>query len=290
MESETQRKAFEFLLKKYNAQELFTLEEFKAATGWTVKTFKIYLSKQFKDLLLPVDNAFRIHGVFGQYAKWAKFRDHVVSQRRRLVREYQSSCFESVMVFEFFMPLRNEEYLRTALDALFYKDSILTRLRSIDESSLHKHFARQHSESSAQYLESLCSWIGDKFVGYSIHHVAGRFRAGALRDHAETIKAAAVNPERYLVDETTAVVRFITPCGKPGPSHFESHESQADELDLLETSSSSTQVCIEEAAHIRWFFGKLFVRRIIEVVAGEDEIWLLESGMSSQLHIWRARD
>src|SRR6266496_5496425 len=97
-EPETQRKAFAFLLRKYYAQELFTLEEFKTATGWTVRTFKNYLSKQFKDLLLPVEKCYRIHGVFGQYAKWAKFRDHVVSQRRRLVREYQSSCFENVII------------------------------------------------------------------------------------------------------------------------------------------------------------------------------------------------
>ena len=73
MESESQQKAFEFLLKKYYAQELFTLDEFKTATGWPAKTFKNYLSKQFKDLLLPVDNAFRIHGAFGNMRNGRNF-------------------------------------------------------------------------------------------------------------------------------------------------------------------------------------------------------------------------
>ena len=34
-----------------------------------------------------------------------------------------------VLIFEFFMPLTNETHLRTALDALFYKDTILTGSR-----------------------------------------------------------------------------------------------------------------------------------------------------------------
>ena len=32
----------------------------------------------------------------------------------------------------------------------------------------------------------------------------------------------------------------------------------------------------------------VFVQRITEVVGGEDEIWVLESGMRNQLHIWRS--
>ncbi len=41
---------------------------------------------------------------------------------------------------------------------------------------------------------------------------------------------------------------------------------------------------------IRWFFNELFVQSILEVVNGEDEIWLLESGIQNQLHIYKVED
>lgn len=38
------------------------------------------------------------------------------------------------------------------------------------------------------------------------------------------------------------------------------------------------------------FFFKLFVQSIVLIVNGEDEIWMLESGMRSRLHIWRIQE
>ena len=46
----------------------------------------------------------------------------------------------------------------------------------------------------------------------------------------------------------------------------------------------------DEAARIRWFFYILFVQSIVEIVNGEDEIWLLESGFKNKLHIWRVHN
>ena len=66
---------------------------------------------------------------------------------------------------------------------------------------------------------------------------------------------------RYLIDETTAVTRFIFPCESP-----------------------------PEVNNVRWFFDRLFVRSIIEVVNGEDEIWMVESGLRNRLHIWRIEE
>lgn len=63
---------------------------------------------------------------------------------------------------------------------------------------------------------------------------------------------------RYLIDETTAVTRFIFPC---------ENDTEADQVEF--------------------FFTNLFVRAIIEVVNGEDEIWMVETGLKNQLHIWR---
>ena len=64
---------------------------------------------------------------------------------------------------------------------------------------------------------------------------------------------------RYLIDETTAVTRFIFPCGG-------------------------------DAQVIRWFFEALFVQSIIQVVNGEAEIWMVESGLVNQLHIWKVAE
>jgi hypothetical protein len=33
--------------------------------------------------------------------------------------------------------------------------------------------------------------------------------------------------------------------------------------------------------------GVLFVQSIVQVVNGEDEIWMIEGGMRNRLHIWR---
>jgi hypothetical protein len=262
--SDPQRRAFEFLLKKFQSQELFTKQAFRSATGWAEGTFNTYCSKQFNELLVRVGDSYRVHGIFGQFSNWAKFRERVVTQKRKLVRAYTSSIFESVVVFEFFMPLRNEEYLRGALDSLFFKDSVITRLRVMEtthQKHVHDHFPIRDDEPKNLYFERMSGWVADKFVGYSIHHVSGRFRLGALRTREESLKQEVQIGERYLVDETTAVVRFIIPCDK---------------------------TIVEEANRIRWFFTELFVQRIIEAVAGEDEIWLLESGLHNRLHIWRA--
>jgi hypothetical protein len=277
-----QERAFQYLLEKYNSQELFTKKELQTVTGWGDVSFKTYWSKQLKDLLIPVGDHFRVHGVFGRYTTWSKFRDNVVTQKREHQKPYTTSKFENVMLFDFFMPLRNEEYLRTALDSLFFRDSVMFRLKALDGKSMEEHFPKAPAESKDQYVQRICDWISEKFVGYSIHHVDGRFRVGKLRTREEVYTPLTRSMDRYLVDETTAVVRFIIPCA-PSVSEQRSHAAKAPGQLLLETSETET-----EENRIRWFFTNLFVQRISEVVGGEDEIWVLESGMRNQLHIWRA--
>src|SRR5436189_5675552 len=97
------------------------------------------MSKHFRDLLVKViDDKIRFSLAFRQYATWRKFRDNVVTQNRILTRQYERSSYENVAMFEFFMPLRNEDSLRAALDGLFYKDSIKFRLKTINDSDLKK--------------------------------------------------------------------------------------------------------------------------------------------------------
>jgi len=278
-ESENQKKAFEFIQAKFNSQELFTAEEFQVATGYSDVSFKTYLSKQFRGLLIPTgEGHFRISTVFRQFSTWKKFKDKVVTQNRNLGRSYSQICYENVIIFEFYMPLRNEEYLRQTLDSLFYKDSVLFRLKLIKPHDLQVAFPRQAEETEAKYFERICEFISDKFVGYSVNHVNGRYRAADIKTMQEAFRGGAASAERYLVDETTAVVRFIFPC-KP-----KTEESQ-DTLQPQETRNAD-----QEADLIRWFFRQLFVQSILEVVNAEDEIWLLETGMRNRLHIWRAKD
>jgi hypothetical protein len=274
-----QRAAFEFLREKYGTQELFTIDQFQAAAGFTDESIGAYLSKQFRDLLVEVSpGRFRVSLAFRQYATWPKFRDNVVTQNRILTHEYSGSSYENVVMFEFFMPLRNEESLRVALDGLFFKDSINFRLRTINEADLKHQFPTQSTENEEEYFERICCWLADRFVGYSISPVSGRFRVGELKTRAEVLKQESNTPDRYLADETTAAVRFIFPCKVKPPTPG------------LPLSGGYEEALREEAASIRWFFNQLFVQSILEVVNGEDEIWLLESGMQNQLHIYKVKD
>jgi len=108
-----QQAAFEFLRDKYGTQELFSLGQFQAAAGFTAESMVTYMSKQFRDLLVEVlPDRYRVSLAFRRYATWPQFRDNVVTQNRILTHEYSSSSYENVVMFEFFMPLRNEELLR----------------------------------------------------------------------------------------------------------------------------------------------------------------------------------
>ena len=110
-----------------------------------------------------------------------------------------------------------------------------------------------------QVLEKALELIDQKFGGYSIYHVDGRFRADDLMTREEAM-ASQITGQRYLVDETTAVVRFIFPC----------QQSEADT--------------------IRFLFRKLFMNPITDQVSGEDQIWVVESGSRSQVQVWKPQE
>jgi hypothetical protein len=109
------------------------------------------------------------------------------------------------------MPLTHENDLRITLDALFYKDTILAKLKGIQAIEIETHFPRSVGLSDDQYLAGILTFIRDNFLGYSIYHVDGRFRSQDILGFdqlAELYKGG----RRYLIDETTAVTRFIFPC------------------------------------------------------------------------------
>jgi hypothetical protein len=165
---------------------------------------------------------------------------------------YAPTAFDNVVVLEFYMPLSQETALRRTLDSLFYEDAVLPRICRIDPHRLRKLFG---GADDATVIESARRFVDERFRGYSIYRVDGRFRSGPMTtlQHAAEIAASRT----YLADETTAVCRFVFPCG----------EGDADKVRLL--------------------FDELFVTAITEQVKGEEEIWVIESGVRNQIRIWR---
>lgn len=266
-DEEKQRKAHEYLRQHWLNQVPFTKEELQKAAGWSDVAFQTYMLKQFKGLLKEVkDGRFRVRMNFRRFATWESFKWGVVSQKRKYGRDYTSQCFPKVVVFEFFMPLRNEEWLRSALDGLFYAELLKGRLESLPDRDLKSHFPINEKESHEQYTQRVTNWISSRFIGYSVTHVSGRFRARPLMARDDAVRLELTDGVRYLVDETTAVVRFIIPCEDVKP------ESATAEADL-----------------VRWVFSNFFVQTVLEVVDGEDEVWVMESGLRNQLHKYSGR-
>jgi hypothetical protein len=268
-----QRAAFDFLREKFRSQESFTKIELQQKTSWDWKSVSTYWSKQFEPFVKPVspilkgsarkDQKYRVTRAFLPFGTWTKFRRHV-SQKRRLTFEYDHSTYETVLLFDFFLPLTNETVLRMSLDSLFYKDTIQKQLLAIGIQTLRQQFKTAKDLNDDEFLQELATWIGDRFGGYSISHVSGRFKARPDKGEPAilTMQEATALQERagrYLIDETTAITRFIFPCRDK-----------------------------EEAETVRWFFFQLFVESVIEV-SGEAEVWMIESGLQTRLHTWSVK-
>lgn len=253
-----QRKARKFLNEHLQSQETFTKQEFQQFTGWNNPgTFRTYWSKQIKPFVVKVSGGrFRVSESYRPYTTWKRFQRHV-TQVRPVAADYQKTEYERVIVYEFFMPLTNEAALRSTLDALFFKDNVIPKLKAIGLDQLANKISRNDGEGYDAYLDRLCVWIGNHFGGYSIYHVDGRFLGGGMLSR-EAAAEKEQTGQRYLVDETTAVTRFIFPC------------ETDDEADL-----------------VRYFFNELFVQTIIQLINAEDQIWMVESGMRNKVHIWR---
>lgn len=250
-----QRQAHEFLSARFRAARPFTKEELAQAAGWAKKTIDTYWSKQFKGLVeRREDGCYQLREGFRQFLDWEKFH-RLVTQVRQVAADYEPQILNSIIVYEFYMPLAHESALRTTLDSLFYKDIVAMKIERIGMAKIKEGFVAITGESDEHYTNRLFEFIESHFGGYSIYHVEGRFRASGLLSQTEASQRQ-MEGTRYLVDETTAVTRFIFPC-KNG-----------------------------EADQVRFLFERLFMRSITELVA-EDQIWMVESGMQNRVHIWK---
>lgn len=262
---------FDYFLDKYQTDEEFTRDELFRATGWSKSSFNIYYTKIFRHFIKDVDDKCIITEAFRKFSTWKDFRKNF-SQSRDTKQKYKSESYSNVIIFEFFMPLTHEGALKSALDSLFYKDTITRRLKLVPIEEIEKKFMRLPNEENNDYNERIYEWISKKFIGYSINHYKGRFRVGNLKTFDEVAKIQK-QAGRYIEDETTAIVKFIFPCGA---------QEEAKKF-----SSFSEDQIQKEADLIRFFFEILFINIILEVISGEDEIWMLESGMKTNLHIWK---
>lgn len=275
------RLGFKFFKEHAKSQEPFTIEELMQATDWSESSIDTYRGKQWRDLLEKVDDEhLRVRREFLRLTE-KEFLDHI-TQRRPLFAKYERRAHPALLIFEFLLPLTRESQLRAALDELFYADTIEQRILEIGLDGMHSLLPRNTDESDEDYLRRAVQFA-NRFYGYSISHVSGRFRAAS--DLMTRLEAAdhIVGGGRYLIDETTAVVRFVLPL-ETGSTTFPdsliippSFEEDADlDLDAIEA----------EANTLRQMFFLLFAEAIVRTIKGEDEIWLLERGFRDRLYRW----
>ncbi len=264
-----QRAAFDFLREKFRSQDAFSKGDLQKQTSWVWKSTTTYWSKWVEPFVKPIppllkgaaqkDQKFRVTRAFLPFGSWTKFRRHA-SQKRRLTFKYTHEIYDTVLLFDFFLPLTNETVLRLSLDSLFYRDTLQKQLLAVGIATLREHFRGTEGATDDAYLQEVLNWIAKRFGGYSISHVNGRFKA---EDGVLTMQDAAALQERagrYLIDETTAITRFIFPCKDT-----------------------------EEAEIARWFFFELFVESVIQVT-GEAQVWMIESGLETRLHTWIVKE
>lgn len=273
---------YKFLIEKARREEEFSKTDLESVmSSWTGATAQTYVGKQLRTILVKRGKA--------RYTVKRAFLEVSIEQFKRLISqkeiglaEYQRVSHDQIVTFELLLPLANEDELRRTLDRLFYKDLLRKRVENISPIILESFVPRVDAQSDSQYHEYAFRKISDLFWGYSISHVSGRFRAGASLTQQEAIG------NRYIVDETTAVVRFIFPC-KAGRREHSDYFSFSDNL-----TSGGTSPRVEEESElhfIRRAFIEVFAELIVVRVLKEDEIWILENSKNeNRLYIWRKND
>lgn len=277
------RASFDFLREKANKGEGITATELAERTGWTQLNARTNISKRIRPFL----EEDRKHS--GHFKVKANILDidytnyaSLFKQADVLVRNYDERHHPDVVVYELFMPLTCEDKLKRALDKLFYKDSILQKLRALETKQIRNIFPPKPNETDNEYYGRVCSLAGNRFGGYSISHVNGRFRDFnlGLLTKTEAAETEDAKDKDYLMDETTANVRFIFPID----ATEELVEYQEDGLPLqmqMEFPDMRESVN-DEHKQIQWLFRNLFMTTILNTI-GQEQIWVLESGKRSQL-------
>jgi hypothetical protein len=248
-----------------------------------------YYSKYYKQLIESSPNDPNLHFVSSRFRRFNTLEKltRYFSQVTRIKGQYQEEFYKEVLVFDFFLPFNNESDLRAVLDDLFYKDTIKVMIARMDQNEILKAFPKEKEENDDIYYENLYKWISQKFCGYSIGTVSGRFISTELKTFSEVSELLSKG-QHYLIDETTAIVKFIFPIGRVVQTDEVKYDYALNEPKQTQIIDEESKKLKLEISRIRFFFKNLFVKAILELVNGEDEIWMIESGFTkSKLYIWR---
>jgi hypothetical protein len=278
---ERPRAAYEFFLAKLEANEAFTVEDLVAATGWARSSVTTYLGKQYHEFVeRRPGRMLRVRPRFRRI-NWERFRG-LSTQRRQVFQEYRRRSYDAVVQYEFLLPLTREDQLRESLDSLFFVDAIRQRLDEIDVAELQTWVARDPDETLEKYLQRLTDQVGQTFRGYSVSHVSGRFRDGALMTRAEAAPLVAAR-DAYIIDETTASVRFIVPIASTEQQHEGTFADSGVDVPHTQVEDRAA----DEVRLTRQLFFGIFVEAIVSSIQGEAEIWLIERGPYGEgLFVW----
>jgi len=270
------RASFDYLKNMAESQGQFSVEDLVQHSGWSKSVAEIYLQKKFSGIVKKAGNKYQVdRKILGvPYDRYAT----LFKQKQKLFVEYSEDKNPNVTIYEFFLPLTLEHVLKQALDELFYKDTVKNRLKLIGIEDVSKIFGRHLGDDDDKFLDYVCEFVGNKFVGYSISHVNGRFRAGDLLDKEEAAKNEK-DGQSYIIDETTAVARFIIP-----------HDS-VKTVDSIQPELHIGESCtLDESEQTEWLFRNLFVEAVLQATTDQDEIWVLESGKNQKLYRYKAID
>lgn len=278
--TESIQRAFAYLRERASDGTQFSLDDLIAATEWSEENTKTNLTKRLSDFVERRGKVLRAKPEILR-VRFSDFKD-LFRQKQRLFTDYEQSVTTNVLAYEFFMPLSREDRLRETLDNLFYIDTIEQRVKEIGFDRIREAFGFNEATSDAEIAQFVCNFVNENIGGYSMYLVNGRFRAASLMSRAEAVQRPFADGP-YLVDETTAVVRFILPI-TTGSEAERPTQSHMFEPALVRTAAN------EQADRVRWLFLHLFAEAITRVVKKEDEIWLLETGMRNALYKWVRRD
>jgi hypothetical protein len=269
MADQTKQKAvYAFLRDHARAGTTFSVDEICAKVVWKRKTAETYLSKQYAAYVeKTADGRYRLIPEFRRVS-WDEFQE-LVTQVRRPLASYNRATYRAVVVYDFLMPLTREDKLRKALDALFYRDTLARRIQEVGLETFAKSIPRKPGDNDGAYMGRILAFIDDRIGGFSVSHVSGRFRIGPILSRPEAAKRLE-HDEPYLIDETTAVVRFIIPCQSTRTQH-------GLDFDLDEVAQENEEAVAREVRQIRTVFFDLFVEALVPTIRGEKLIWMLET-------------
>jgi hypothetical protein len=282
------RDAYRFLRRQAQTGQLFSAQDLATAAGWKEVSAKTYLQKHWEGFFVDAGSGkLRMLTKFLRVTEGAFLRHQ--TQKKSLLGSYRREFHTSFVSFEFLLPLRQELELRRALDQLFYLDTLTVRIKEIGLRSIETVIPRDSAQSDEDYIGAVLRLVSTYFGGYSISHVQGRFRANPTLLSQGDVGTALAIGDAYLIDETTALVRFIVPCSEKKGRFLDAFgvtTHVASTLNLVRPSAVTLEVGV-----IRELFFGFFVEAIVDTVRGEDEIWLIESSPDGRfLYKWVAND